>query len=95
MGEGDGTPYLIDFTTTESQWSVTPTRGTIDGVTVRNVTVLDGKKPSIRIWSNDESSRIDNVSIEGLTILGEVITNFDQIVFEASPFNGENISICE
>ena len=93
MEEGDGTPYLIDFTTTESQWSVTPTRGTIDGVTVRNVSVLGGKKPSVRIWSNDETSRIDNVSIEGLTILGEPITSFDQIVYEASPFNGKNIAL--
>lgn len=95
MGEGDGTPYLIDFTTTESQWSASIIRGTIDGVTIRNVQVLSGKKPSIRIWSNDESSRIDHVTISGLMILGEKITSFDQIVYEASPYNGENIRFAD
>lgn len=95
MGLGDGTPYLIDFTTTESQWSASIIRGTIDGVSIRNVQVLSGKKPSIRIWSNDESSQIDNVTISGLMILGEEITSFDQIVYEASPYNGENIRFAD
>ena len=91
MGEGDGTPYLIDLTTTESVWSATLKRGTIDQVTIRNVQVLSGKKPAIRIWSNDENSRIDHVDISGLTILGEEITGFDQLPCEMSPFNGEEI----
>ncbi len=93
MGEGDGTPYLIDFTTTESQWSATLKRGTIDGVTVRNVRVLSGKKPSIRIYSNGEDSRIDHVLISGLVILGEEITDFSQLTCVFSPFNGEDIRI--
>lgn len=91
MGEGDGTPYIIDLTTTESQWSVSLKRGTITDVTIRNVTVLSGKRPAIRIWSNDEDSWIDDVSISGLTLLGEEITGFDQIDYEASEFNGSNI----
>lgn len=95
MGEGDGTPYLIDLTTTESQWSASLIRGTIDGVTIRNVAVLSGKKPAIRIWSNDESSRIDHVTISGLTILGEEISSFDQLVYEASPHNGESIRFAD
>lgn len=95
MGEGDGTPYLIDFTTTESQWSASIIRGTIDGVTIHNVQVLSGKKPSIRIWSNDESSQIDNVTISGLMILDEKIISFDQIVYEASLYNGENIRFAD
>lgn len=91
MGEGDGTPYLIDLTTIESQWSATLRRGTIDGVVIRDVSVLAGKKPGMRIWSNDESSRIDNVQISGLNILGEAVMGFDQIAYEVSPYNGENI----
>ena len=91
MGLGDGTPYLIDFTTTESQWSATLKRGTIDGVTVRNVKVLNGRKPSVRIWSNDESSRIDHVTISGLEWAGEEITSFGQMECEFSPANGEDI----
>lgn len=91
MGEGDGTPYLIDLTTTESPWSATLNRGTIEDVTIRNVQVLSGKRPAIRIWSNDETSRIDHVQIDGLTILGEPITSFAQLQYETSPFNGEDI----
>ena len=91
MGMGDGTPYLIDLTTTESQWSASIIRGTIDHVTIRNVQVLSGKKPAIRIYANDESSWIDHVTISGLTILGEDITSFDQLAYEASPYNRENI----
>ena len=91
MGEGDGWPYLIDLTTTESQWSTSVRRGTIDDVTIRDVQVLSGKRAGIRIWSSDETGVIDNVTISGLTILGEPVTGFEQIDYESSPFNGENI----
>lgn len=93
MGQGDGTPYLIDLTTTESQWSATLKRGTIDGVTVRNVRVLGGVRPAIRIWASDETSVIDHVTISGLEILGEPIGSFDQLTCEFSPCNGPDIRI--
>lgn len=95
MGEGDGTPYLIDLTTTESTWSATLNRGTIEDVTIRNVQVLSGKRPAIRIWSNDETSRIDHVLIDGLTVLGEPISSFTQLQYEASPHNGPDIRFGE
>ena len=91
MGQGDGTPYLIEFTTTESQWSATFKRGTIDDVTVRNVRVLSGSRPILRIFSNDENSRIDHVKISGLTYMGEGITSFDQLTYETSADNGPDI----
>ena len=93
MGQGDGTPYLIDFTTTQSQWSATQRRGTIENVIVRNVQVLDGIRPGVRIWSNDESSRIDQVSIINLMILGEPVWSFDQLECAFSPWNGDSIRI--
>ena len=93
MGLGDGTPYLIDFTTLESQWSATLKRGTIEDVTVRNVRVLSGRRQSVRIWSSDENSRIDHVTISGLNLLGEDITSFDQLIYEASPANGGDIRL--
>ena len=71
MGLGDGTPYLIDFTTR----------------------VLSGKRPSVRIWSFDENSSIDHVTITGLNFLGEEIVSFDQLAYEACPANGNNIRI--
>lgn len=93
MGEGDGTPYLIDLTTTESSWSATYNRGTIDTVTIRNVQVLSGYKPAIRIWANDETSRIDHVHISNLRILGEEIKSFNQLTCEFSPYNGDDIQL--
>lgn len=93
MGQGDGASYLIDFTTTESQWSATLKRGTIDGVTVRNVQVLSGNRPSIRIFSNDETSRIDHVHISGLSYMEEEIHSFDQLTYEASAYNGADIHL--
>jgi hypothetical protein len=55
--------------------------------------VLAGRRPAVRIWSCDENSRIDHVTITGLNLLGEEITSLSQLVYEASPFNGENIRV--
>lgn len=93
MGQGDGTPYLIEFSTEESQWSATLKRGVIEDVTVQGVQVLSGIKPSVRIFSHDENSRIDRVQISGLILLGEAIKTFDQLTYEASPYNGPDIRI--
>ena len=53
--------------------------------------MLSGKRPSIRIYADDESSWIGHVSISNLAILGEPITDFDQLGSESSPYNGESI----
>ena len=91
MGAGDGTPYLIDLTTTKSQWSVTSRRGTIDQVSIQHVSVLSGNRPVIRIWSDSAEAAIDHVTIDQLEYQGETIEDFDQIVYEASPYNGPDI----
>ena len=93
MGEGDGTPYLIDLSTDPSQWSSTLQRGTIEDVEIRNVRVLSGKRPGIRISSYDETSRIDHVTISGLWLLGEKILSWDQVDYVSSPFNGDHIEL--
>ena len=95
MGEGDGTPWLLELTTTASQWSRTAERGTTDGVTVRRVRVLDGKRPGVRIVSAGEDARIDHVSVSGLTVLGERIRSFDQLRTEFSPYNGPSIGFAD
>lgn len=64
-------------------------------MTIRDVRVLSGKRPSIRIYANDESSWIDHVSISDLVVLGERITDFDQLHYESSPYNGEHIGFVE
>ena len=95
MGEGDGTPWLLELTTTESQWSRTAERGSIDGVVVRRVKVLGGKRPGVRIVSAGKDAKIDHVSISGLTILGERIASFDRLHTEFSPWNGADIGFEE
>ncbi|MBO4407472.1 MAG: hypothetical protein J5849_07200, partial [Clostridia bacterium] len=95
MGEGDGTPWLLELTTTESQWSRTAERGSTDGVTVRRVNVLSGKRPGVRIVSANENARIDHVTISGLTVLGEKIASFDQLPGEFSPYNGPSIGFAD
>lgn len=92
MGEGDGQPFLINLTTTKSQWSQSKNRGSIRNVTIRNVQVLSGKEPSVRIFSFGNDANIDDVAIEGLYILGEHITSFDQLKYDKNNRNGENIS---
>lgn len=91
MGEGDGQPFLIDLTTTKSQWSKSKERGNIRNVTIRNVQVVSGKEPSVRIFSFGKEANIDDVTIEGLYILGEHITSFDQLKYNKNNRNGENI----
>lgn len=93
MGEGDGQPFLIDLSTTKSQWSQSAQRGTIRDVTIRRVNLLSGKTPSIRIFSFNKTYNIDDVLIEDLTILGEKITSLDQLKCNTSPRNGKNIAV--
>ena len=93
MGAGDGTPYLIDLTTTKSQWSVASRRGTIDQVSIQHVSVLSGNRPVIRIWSDSAEAAIDHVTIDQLEYQGETIEDFDQVVYEASPYNGPDIRL--
>lgn len=93
MGAGDGAPYLIDLTKTKSQWSVTSRRGTIDQVSIQHVSVLSGNRPVIRIWSDSAEAPIDHVTIDQLEYQGETIEDFDQVVYEASPYNGPDIRL--
>lgn len=95
MGEGDGQPFLIDLTTTKSQWSQSKERGNIRNVTIRNLQVLDGKEPSVRIFSFGNDANIDDVTIEGLYILGEHITSFDQLKYNKNNRNGDNIGFAD
>lgn len=84
---------LIDLTTTKSQWSQTKERGTIRDVTFRNVQVLSGKEPSVRIFSAKKECNIDDVTFENLVILGRKIGSLEEIKYNSSPKNGENIKI--
>ena len=85
-GQGDGSPYLLEFTVAHSPtWSdqhkVTGL-GDIDGVRVKNINVLSGlKTPTIVIAGSMEerssypkvAHEISNVSLENIVIQGERI----------------------
>jgi hypothetical protein len=94
LGQGDGTEFLIDLTTTKSQWSKSQERGSILDVLIENVTVLSGKVPSVRIFAFSKDHTIDNITIRNLTLMGRKILSFDDLRYTESPRNnGKNIGI--
>lgn len=94
LGQGDGAEFLIDLTTTKSQWSKSAERGDIRDVLIENVNVLSGKVPAVRIFAINKDHTIDGVTIRGLTLMGQKITGFDQLRYTFSPRKlGENIVI--
>ena len=94
LAQGDGTEFLIDLTTTKSQWSQSKQRGNIRDVLVENVTVLSGKIPSIRIFSFSDAYNIDDVIIRNLVLIGNKILSFDDLRYTENPRgNGGNICI--
>lgn len=94
LAQGDGAEYLIDLTTTKSQWSQTKERGNIRDVLIENVNVLSGKVPSVRIFAFKKDFTIDDVVIRNLTLMGQKILSFDDLRYtENKRSNGENIVI--
>lgn len=94
MGSGDGDvmPYLIDLNIAQSgSWSSTEDRGTIENVTIDQVNVIDGKFCPSRINGYDEDHKVSNVTISGLTILGEKIESGEEGKFEINTETTENI----
>jgi len=47
----------------------------------------------IRIWSDSAEAPIDHVTIDQLEYQGETIEDFDQVAYEASPYNGPDIRL--
>lgn len=94
LGQGDGAEFLLDLTTTKSQWSQSAQRGNIRDVRFENIAVLAGKVPAVRIFAINKDHTIDGVTLRGLTLMGEKITDFAQLRYTFSPRKlGENIVI--
>jgi len=93
MGRGDGANFLIDLTTTKSQWSKTAERGNIRRVTFDGVTVLDGVESAIRIFSFRKAYNVDDIVLRNITLFGEKITDFSQIRMNVNKHNGVKIAI--
>ena len=88
MGEGDAgdNDQLIDIGIMPSMWSSTVERGHIRDILIDNVSVLAGKKPSVRITGYDGTHLVENVSIRGLKYEGQAITSLDALDFETNDF---------
>lgn len=74
-GEND---FLIDFTIAyNAEWTKSGgKRGSIKGVTIENVKVLDMKETiSARMLGDEEGTNIEDVAIKGLQIKGKQITS--------------------
>ncbi|MBC5668691.1 hypothetical protein DWW50_09345 [Eubacterium sp. AF15-50] len=82
MGRGDGTTDLIDFSIVKNDnWSSTQERGTISNVTIDGFKVLDGAKTlMVKFKGYDAEHNISDVTIKGLNIKGESITNDSKCV---------------
>lgn len=85
LGQGDGAEFLLDLTTTKSQWSKSAERGNIRGVLFESISVLNGKVPAVRFFAINKDHTIDGVTIKNLTLMGEKITSFDQLRYTFSP----------
>lgn len=81
MGMGDGTAYLIELTTSKSQWSKSATRGSIRDVVFNGVTVLSGKDGGIRLLAASKDATIDSVTFSGLNILGKEAHSAEDVKF--------------
>ena len=94
MGNGDGAvmPYLLDFVISgELGWSTTEKRGNIRNIRVENVNVISGKFCGSRIAGFDEEHLVSQVTIEGLEILGEAVTDSETGKFEIDEMTTKDI----
>ncbi len=96
VGSGDGSemPYLIDLNIAQNNnWSTTKERGTIAGITIRNVNFLKGTANASRIQGYDSEHKVENVVIENLTMFGQKITDFESGNFLVDEATSSNIQI--
>ena len=93
MGEGDGARFLMELTTTKSQWSKSPARGNIRGVVFDNIKVLRGKETSVRIFAFNKDYTIDDVLFRNMEILGKRITSMDDLRVNKNKNIGANIRV--
>lgn len=71
-GDAEEMPYLIDLNIMQnSNWSTTAERGQIRNIVLENVNFLEGTPNGCRIQGFDQRHRVENVTIENLTLFGK------------------------
>jgi polygalacturonase len=96
MGNGDGAvmPYLLDFVISGTMgWATTEKRGNIRNIQVKNVKVMSGKFCGSRIAGFDEEHLVSQVTITGLEIFGEPVTDLKTGKFEIDEVTAKDIVI--
>lgn len=99
MGQGDGQNLLLDLWVGTSVWTANDPRGRINGVTVKNVNVLAGRPPLNRIWGFGAGNKVENVTVEDMTLMGRRVCNADagqfainthvaNVTFTCAPISG-------
>ncbi|GHU71323.1 hypothetical protein AGMMS49992_05130 [Clostridia bacterium] len=91
MGQGDGSPTLIELTTSKSQWSKTEERGNIRNVTFDSVTVVSGLDRSIKLLAASKECTIDGVVFRNFNILGKHVQTVKDVKFTRTNKVGDNI----
>lgn len=82
-GDGDELPYLIDIAIVQNgNWSSTAERGTIQNITLKNISFLAGNTVGSRITGYDGEHRVENVTIENLNLFGKQIADAESGNFE-------------
>ncbi len=67
---------LIDFKILDSRYSKDKTRGIVDNIIIKNVRVTDGPFPVSILRGYEAGHLIENITIEGLDILGTKVRSF-------------------
>lgn len=86
--QGDGANFLIDLLVDDTIWTKEMTRGQIDGVTIKNVSITGGNMAASRIHGYSTSNTVKNVTIENVTMLGKKVDSLVSGNFVTNPFIG-------
>ena len=72
----DAHSRLFDFRNLNSRYSKDAERGSIDGVWVENVSVVEGAFPPSVMLGYSDQSLVNNVKFVNLSVHGEMISNY-------------------
>lgn len=101
--KSDDDPYVPDLTwvprlliieIVSTMWNHDKVRGTVDGVTLRNISVTGKPFPPSRLQGIDADHTVKNITLENLRINGSRMTSLEEAAFTIKPFV-ENVRILE
>ena len=79
-------PRLLVIEIVKNVWSRDENRGSVDGVTARNITVTGPHHPSSRVGGFDANHMARNVTIENLRVRGRLIRSLEDANVILKPF---------